>query len=180
MPEELTAYLKGVIGSVDSPGFGYRMLFFVFAILAILIIAFALGKSKTMLALVGLYISAFISSRLDFLYDKFDSFSISSLGEDLYVLRIILFVIIFSGVIFILSKSFMRSKLTIKESKISAVVVMTLLSVCLLISIFVSYIPEGSDSIFPGFILILFGSNIAQFIWALLPAVYIMFMKKED
>jgi len=161
------------------PDIGYNGLVIVFVVFIVLLVGFSLGKSRMLLALVSLYVAAFISSRFIFSDELQGALESSGLELQRFMIHLGFFIIVYAAVILILGHSFLKTKLTLSEASTMTVIFLGLLSVGFLASVLVGYIPENSVLPIPENTVRYFGTPTAQFVWALLPIIGVLFMKEE-
>ncbi len=171
--------LQGLISEPDFSGIGYNELIIVFIIFVVVLVGFSLGRSRMLLALISLYIAAFIDSK--FLYFQQLQNSVGKSGFEIqgFVLHIVLFLIIYAVVLLILHQSFLKDKLEFEEASIIAIFAMSALSIGFLASVLVGYIPYESVLPIPSSTVRVFGSAKAQFVWAILPILCVAFLKEK-
>ncbi|MFH1769372.1 MAG: hypothetical protein ABH833_01760 [Parcubacteria group bacterium] len=179
--KDFAGWLQKFTGSeTGMPDIGYNGLIIVFVVFVVLLIGFSLGKSRMLLALVSLYVAAFIDTRFIYFEQLQDTLAKSGLEIEGFAVHIGFFLIVFAGVILILSHSFLKTKLTLSEASTLSVFLLGFLGIGFLASIFVGYIPDDTVLPIPETTIRYLGSPEAQFVWTLLPIVGVMFLKKED
>lgn len=167
--------LQKYIGGVGAPKLDYSWLIILFFIFIFFLVGFGLGRSRIMLSLVGLYIAAFLE--VHFIY--FKSVSAIFKNSPQYIVHIGIFLIIYGIVVFLLNRSFLKQRLTLKEASIFSATLMTIVEIGFLASLIFSYLPSSIATPIPQKIAQFFSTKNAQFWWALVPIVVLIFLKKE-
>lgn len=172
--------LQGSVGGIGLPGQGmpkldYPWLIVLFVIFVIFLVGFGLGRSRMMISLVSLYVASFLE--VHFVY--FKNISAALKNTPSYIMHIGFLLIIYGIVFFLLNRSFMKQRFTLKEASIFAAILMAILQIGFMASIMISYLPTATTSVLPSWVLQFFGTKSAQFFWALAPIVALVFMRQE-
>lgn len=172
---DFSNFIKRFTGDVGSSGVHYDWLVIFFFCFVILVISLASGRSKMLLALLALYAAVFLERH--FIYFSRVRELFKNLPE--YWIHLGLFLLFYAIIIVILSRSFLRGRLTLAESSIPIVVLAAIAEMGLLATILISYFPvEWLGKIPPKF-LPYFGTEKAQFWWAVVPVLALIFSKKK-
>ena len=182
---DFSGFIKKFTGDVGSAGVHYDWLVIFFFAFAILVIALSLGRSRMLLALLSLYAAVFLESH--FLYfDKrselFSAIGVSASGRKNlpdYWLHLGLFLLIYGVVFGVLNRSFLKHRLTLAESAVFAVVLIAIAEMGFLATILVGYFPEAWFNKIPLKLLPYFATEKAQFWWAVIPILALLFSKKK-
>jgi hypothetical protein len=167
--------LQGSVGGIGTPKLDYPWLIILFVVFVIFLVGFGLGRSRMMISLISLYIASFLE--VHFVYFN----NISGILKNIppHVMHIGFLLIIYGVVFFLLNRSFIKQRLTLKEASIFVAALMAILQIGFMASIMISYLPAVSTAVFPQWVLLIFGTKNAQFLWALTPIIVLIFMKSE-
>jgi hypothetical protein len=167
--------LQGSVGGIATPKLDYPWLIILFVVFVIFLVGFGLGRSRMMISLISLYIASFLE--VHFIYLK----NISGVLKNIppHVMHIGFLLIIYGLVFFLLNRSFIKQRLTLKEASIFVAALMAILQIGFMASIMISYLPAATTVVFPSWVLQVFGTKNAQLLWALAPIVALIFMKSE-
>lgn len=167
--------LQGSVGGIGTPKLDYPWLIILFIVFVVFLVGFGLGRSRMMISLISLYIASFLE--VHFVYFKNISDILKNTSP--YVIHIGFLLVIYGVVFFILNRSFIKQRLTLKEASILIAALMAILQIGFMASIMISYLPASTTVVFPQWVLQVFGTKNVQFLWALTPIVVLIFMKSE-
>lgn len=162
-------------GNIGLPSLNYGWLIALFFIFAILLIAITLGKSRMLLALLSLYIAAFLEAHFAY-FEKLRQV-IKTLPD--YWLHFGLFLLIYFIAFGILNHSALKHRLTLAESSIFAIILIALVEIGFLASILISYLPPEALKQVPASTIPFFATKNAQFWWALVSLATLLLSKKK-
>lgn len=128
-----------------------------------------------MLSLICLYIASFLESH--FIY--FDKLRETIKGKPEFWLHIGLFLIFFIISLVILNRSVLKHSLALRETSFFPIALIAVLEIGFLASLIVSYFPSEIGGGLPVWVVKFFGTQNAQFWWALAPLVVFMFFKRR-
>lgn len=172
---DFSGFIKKFTGDVGVSGVRYDWLIIFFFVFAVLIIALSFGRSRMLLALLSLYIAAFLEPH--FIY--FDKLRQVLKTKPDYWLHIGLFLLIYIIVFAILNRSFLKHRFTLADASIFAIISIAVVEIGFLAALLISYFPDALLSKAPPKLLPYFVTKNAQFWWALLPLVLLLFSKKR-
>lgn len=173
---DFAQYVQKLFGNAGLPKFNYGWLVALFFVFAIFLIGLSLGRSRVLLSLICLYIASFLESH--FIY--FDKLREAMKGKPEFWLHIGLFLIFFIISLVILNRSALKHSLTLRETSFFPIVFVTILEVGFLASLIMAYFPSGVGRGLPVWAIKFFGTQNAQFWWALTPLVILLFMKRKN
>ncbi len=142
-------------------------LYMIGAVIAVLIVAFAAGRARLMISLVALYIA----------WGAASVFPLKSVDYDQNTTRLFIFGIAFFAALLALNRSFLRRRLSMKDSATIAVLVGALAFCGLLATMLMIFLPAQLTAHVPELLHTIFEKPAAQFGWFLLPVVVILLAK---
>jgi len=149
---------------------------FVGLILVFLILyGLSLGRTKALVSLLGIYVALAFDAAFPYLEQLHE---LVSLTKEIYTTRVILFMLVYLAVFAILNNSFAKGRLTLKESSIISVGVISLTQIGLLIAVITNIIPEDIIDKMPGYLSAYFATKTALFYWIIVPIIVLIFLKK--
>lgn len=182
---DFSTFLKKFTGDFGSAGVHYDWLVIFFFGFVVLVVSLASGRSKMLLALVALYAASFLETHFIY-FDKarelfFAVGGSASGGKNLsdYWIHLGLFLLFYVIIIFILNKSYLRGRLTLAESSIFAVALIAIVEMGFLATILISYFPAEWLNKIPSKLIPYFATKNAQFWWAVVPVLALLFSKKK-
>lgn len=171
-----TAAIGGI--SLHSPTWDAFII--LFWIIVSVIYSFSAGRGKIISILVAVYMSELIVIQAPFL----GTYSAQHLNLALYLGRLVVFLVMFLLFFLVLSKYVFRTSLEHRGmSSWLFSFLFALLQVGFLISVVLSFLPIGTQETFSRSIQTLFITSTAQFVWLLLPMVFLVVagrMSKEQ
>lgn len=172
---DFSGFIKKFTGDVGSSGVHYDWLIIFFFCFVILVISLASGRSKMLLALLALYAAIFLERH--FIYFNKIRELFKNLPE--YWIHLGLFLLFYAIIIVIFSRSYLRGRLTLAESSIAIVILVAIVEMGFLATILISYFPAEWLGKVPPKFLPYFGTEKAQFWWATVPILVLLFSKKK-
>lgn len=154
----------------------YNWLILAFIAFAIFLIGATLGRTKILISMLCLYVAGFLETRFYSLFHQTELFKNFSNDQS----RIIVYLFFYLLSFVILNRSILRGRLILKDVSFSWVLLLSFLNLGLLLSILANYIPFDGMPALIGSIFIYFESPIAQFIWAVLPLLIVIFLKGKQ
>lgn len=148
---------------------------FVGLVLVFLILyGLSLGRTKALISLLGVYVALAFDATFPYLEQLYNLFPIT---VDIYATRLILFLLVYLIVFFILNNSFAKGRLTLKESSIISVAVISLAQIGLLIAVITSMIPDEIVDKLPKYLSAYFSTKEALFYWIVVPIIILVFIR---
>lgn len=173
---DFVVYLGRLIGHSSVPKMDFSWIVAIFFIVVIFLIGLSLGKTRMLLALLSVYIAAFLEPHFIYFQNLRQSFK----GQPEYLLHLAIFMFFYLLAFFVMNRSLLKTRLTLSESSFVAVVLMSVIEIGFLLSRVIIYLPAKSIPVSSG-IIEFFGTKNAQFWWALAPlAVLLLFGHKKD
>lgn len=167
------------LGSIGAPAFSSGELFGLLVIVGVLLMALTLGRTRTLVSTLSIYVAFTLQTIFPFFgwLLKHTSFT-----DDLPVLRVVVFFVIYAITFFLLNRSVLKARFNLGEASFSAVVLMGLAQLGFVVSIIVNLAPSFYDisSKIPVGLLPYIGNQSALFVWALIPCGLILFQKHND
>jgi len=157
------------------PKLHYSWLVLLFFAFVIFMIAITFGRSRMFLALISLYAAAFLENH--FIYFNQLRGLLKNWPE--FWVHIGLFLFLYVIIFGILNRSVLKHRLTLKESAVFTAGLAALLEIGFLASIIFSYLPASVITTLPPQIIKYFDTKTAQFWWAVVPLIVLIFMKKK-
>jgi len=149
---------------------------FVGLVLVFLIIyGLSLGRTKALISLLGIYVALAFDAAFPYLEELHN---ILPVRIELYTLRVVVFLLVYLLVFGILNNSFARGRLTLKESSIISVGVISLSQIGLLIAVITNIIPDKIIEKMPEYLSAYFATKEALFYWIIVPIIILMFLRK--
>lgn len=162
------------IGNISSVLQGASTSFLIAAFLAfaLFVIGITVGKSKLIIAMVSIYVTLVIVELLP--YKSRISQATPSLPD--YILNLAILAAAYVIVFFLLSKSMSRTKITLAETSLLSIIMLSLIQAGFVISTLVSVLPEPLfSSVGPS--LRYFATPAMRFFWSVLPLVSFLFLR---
>ena len=169
----IASKLQALVGS--APDIDKSKVFVLFPFFLVFLIGFTVGKSRAVVSLLSLYIAVVLMDVFPFKDELREALGAAEPGWVYGGLLLAFFIIVF----IILHHSFLQRRLDTSEAPVPAIVAVTLVEVGFLMSmafavgIFTSTMPLYDQLHY------FFGTKIAQFVWAVLPLVGLMFLRRE-
>lgn len=176
---DFVQYVQKLTGNVGLPRLNYSWLIILFFIFAIFLVGLSLGRSRILLSLLCLYIAAFLESRFIY-FDKLRELAFrQAQGKPEFWLHIGLFLIIFIISLGILNRSTLKQSLTLRETSFFPIAFAAVLEIGFLASLIMAYLPSEIGGELPVWAVKFFGTQNAQFWWALAPLIVLLFFKRK-
>src|SRR3989344_3718524 len=149
---------------------------FVGLVLVFMIIyGLSLGRTKALISLLGIYVALAFDAAFPYLEQLH---SLLPIQIEIYTTRIMVFMLVYFLVFAILNNSFARGRLTLKESSIVSVSVISLSQIGLLIAVITNITPDDIIEKMPQYLYAYFSTKEALFYWIVFPIVILIFLKK--
>ncbi len=155
---------------------GPEILFIILGIVFILIWGLSLGRTRALVSLLAIYIAYVIETLFPYLSYINDGLN---LNYDISFIRIGLFFAAYIIVFAILNGSVVKVRLTMGESSLMIVGLISMLQLGLLISIIINNLSAAILRQAPEFILPFFYGQQVLFVWFLIPIASLLFIKKD-
>lgn len=152
-----------------------------FFLVVIFLVAFGFGKTRILLALVSVYIAAFVESAFSYSAEvqKLLGKGFLNLNSAFWT-HLAVFFIVFVLALFVLNRSILRPKMSLKESSPFAILFLSILFAGLTTSIVVGFVEASKSQILLSTVIAkYFATKNAYFVWAILPLVGILFLKRN-
>ncbi len=158
-----------------------------FFVVVVFLVAFSLGKTRILLAVLSVYIAGFLEFIFPF-NSKIQPFFVKSdwLGlAPAFWLNLSVFLIIFLISLAILNRSILKPKMSLQESSPFTILFLSILVSGFLTSLIFSYLlaslPAKSNFLatLSPWLLKYFATKNAQFVWAVLPLLAMMFLRRK-
>lgn len=172
---DFSKFAQNLADNIDVSGLRYDWLIIFFFVFAILLVAFSLGRSRMLLALLSLYVAAFLEPH--FVY--FDKLRETIKNVPNHWLHVGLFLLIYAIVFGVINRSVLKHRLILAESSIFAVVLIAIVEMGFLAAILFSYFPPELLERVPPKLIPYFATKTAQFWWAIVPILVLLFSKKK-
>ncbi|MGD0977201.1 MAG: hypothetical protein ABR875_02825 [Minisyncoccia bacterium] len=172
--------MSGIISSIlfylASLGKAFNssaMLIVAFGAFVIFVIGFTLGRSRILVSMLSVYVAYFIEANLP--YFNFIKNTVGSTQS--YLVHIGLFLIFFVAVFYIMNRSILKNRVTLKDSSIISIILLSVVNAGLLVSVLASYLPKIGTPILPASVANFVGTKTALFYWAVISLIAIFFLK---
>lgn len=152
----------------------------IFLVVAVLLVAFGVGKTRMMLAILSTYVAAFLQTVFPFFSSlaKLDTWKIGGTG---FLPKTVVFAMGFALALFILNRSVLKTKMSSQEVSPLVLLWLSMTEVGFMLSLLFSY--GHPENIVPSswFILIgkYFSSAGANLFWAVLPLLSLFLLKAK-
>lgn len=152
-----------------------------FFVVVVFLIAFSLGKTKILLAIVSTYIALFLLAIFPFVFQIEKYFDDWAGLSAVFWARLSVFVLFFIISLAILNKSILKSRMSMQESSPFAILFLSILESGFLLSAILSFLDSVSQSKLnlSSLVLDYFGTLNARFIWAVLPLLAMVFLRRK-
>lgn len=183
MSEFLTKTLLTLSGwAKNLTGFGFSKADFnadylvgIFLMVVVLLIAFGIGKTRMLLAILSTYIAFLVTLFFPF-YSVIKAKA--NFIPEIFWPQVAVFLAVFMLAFFILNKSVLRSKMSLKESSPMIILWLSIVETGFLASIILSYgVPEWPSFQMSPWLTTYFGTGLSRFVWSVLPLLSIFFVK---
>ncbi len=167
----LPAHVASGIGGISLHNPTWDAFILLFWIIVSIIYSFSAGRGKIISILVAVYMSELIVIQAPFLGNG----AAQHLNVALYIGRLVVFLVMFLVFFLVLSKYVFRTSLEHRGmSSWLFSFLFALLQVGFLISVVLSFLPIATQQTFSTSIQTLFITSTAQFVWLLLPMIFLV------
>jgi len=155
---------------------GPSLLFGILIVIFIFLYGLSLGKTKAIISLLGIYIAYVLQAIFPYFSELHKAIHFS---PEMYVTRIVIFFIFYIVIFFILSRSLVRYRTTMKEFSIFWVSLISFFQLGILISIILNFIPIDKLTMFPSSLVGYFAEQRALFFWLTAPILILILMRRD-
>ena len=156
--------------------FGPEVLFIILGAIFILLWGLSLGRTRALVSLLSIYIAYVLM--ISFPYLSYVNRALN-LKYDIEYVKVGLFFAVYIVVFGIFNKSLVKVRLSMKETSTVTVGIISLLQLCLLVSIVVNITQSIFLDRIPDYLAPFFLGQQALFTWFVLPILVILFIKKD-
>lgn len=142
----------------------------------LIIYGLSLGRTKALISLLSIYIALAFDATFPYLGRLHDLVGVT---EKTYTTRVVIFMFVYLLVFAILNNSFAKGRLTLKESSIISVGIISLAQIGLLIAVITNIIPDEIIENIPKYLSAYFASREALFYWIIIPIIILIFLRKS-
>ena len=176
--EKLLSIIEGIdfFKLSENLNLGPTTLFVGLALVFLILYGLSLGKTKALISLLGIYVALAFDAAFPYLEQLHGFVGIT---EEIYTTRIVVFMLMYLLTFAILNKSFASKRLTLKDSSIISVSVISLTQIGLLIAVITNIIPDEIIEKMPEYLSAYFASKEALFFWIIIPILMLIFMRKS-
>ena len=178
-------YIRNLISdlNISSLGFGNiatsftkpEFLFSGIALVFLLLYGISLGRTRALLSLLGIYIAYVFNETFVYFNQLYSWIPVKNIS----LIRVGLFILVYAVIFFILNRSLVKTRLTLKEASFISVFFISILQLGLLISIIANLLGPDIVGRFPSIFKIYFGTKTALFYWSIIPLVGLIFMRNK-
>jgi hypothetical protein len=161
-----------IFSSISKPEFLFSGILLVF----LLLYGISLGRTRALMSLLGIYIAYVFNETFVFFNQLYSWIPV----KNVHFVRIGLFILMYAVTYFILNRSVVKTRLTIKEASFISVFMISVLQMGLLLAIISNLLGSEILAIMPKFYITYFGTKLALFCWSLAPLIALVFMKGRD
>jgi hypothetical protein len=175
---DFLSVIRGIDFSKLSQGLnvGPTTLFIGLALVFLIIYGLSLGRTKALISLLGVYVALAFDAAFPYLAQLHDAVGLT---EKIYTTRLVVFLAVYLIVFSILSNSFARGRLTLKETSVVSVAVISLAQIGLLIAVITNIIPNEVVEDLPEYLSAYFANKEALFYWIVIPIIILIFFRKS-
>jgi hypothetical protein len=167
------------LSSLHAPSLSSGELFGILIIVGVLLLALTLGRTRTLISTLALYVAFTLQTMFPFFgwLLKHQSFT-----DDLPTLRVFVFIILYAISFGLMNRSVLKARFNLGESSFLSVILMGLAQLVLIISIILNLAPSffSISSRLPEAVLPYIGTQTALFCWALVPIALLLFQRQSD
>ncbi len=171
--EKYSGLLKGL--SIGSLSFNSETIFGLLGLVCILLFVLSLGRTRTLLSLLAIYVAFTIQAVFPFFKVLQDS---ASFTNDLAILRIGVLLVAYVAVFLALIRAGLHGRFNMGETAFFSVMLMGLLQLGLIVSIILNLAPSYAKYL-PEIIIPYIANQKALFVWAIVPLALLVFQKGE-
>lgn len=155
---------------------GPTTLFVGLVLVFLIMYGLSLGRTKALISLLGIYVALAFDAAFPYLEQLHNLLPVT--GE-IYTTRITVFLSVYLLVFAILNNSFAKGRLTLKESSVISVGVISLAQIGLLIAVITNIIPDEIIEKMPEYLSAYFATKHALFYWIISPIIILIFIRKN-
>ena len=176
--DDILSVIRGVDFSKlsENLNLGPTTLFVGLALVFMILYGLSLGKTKALISLLGIYVALAFDAAFPYLEQLHDALPVE---VEIYATRLAVFMLMYLITFAILNKSFASKRLTLKDSSIISVSVISLTQIGLLIAVITNIIPDEIIEKMPEYLSAYFASKEALFVWVIIPILLLIFMRKS-
>lgn len=164
------------IADMGILNFGPGILFFFLGVVFVLVWGLSLGRTRSLVSLLAIYIAFVLETTFPYINHVAGVLNIKTESG---LIKIGLFFVIYLVVFGVLNKSLVKVRLSMRESSVFLVGLISMLQLGLIISIIANTLPSEMLLNIPAHIDLAFASSQALFIWFLFPMISILFIRKD-
>ncbi|MBI2064251.1 MAG: hypothetical protein HYT66_00900 [Candidatus Yanofskybacteria bacterium] len=146
------------------------------ALVFMILYGLSLGKIKALISLLGIYVALAFDAAFPYLEQLHDALPIE---VEIYATRLVVFMLMYLLTFAILNKSFASKRLTLKDSSIISVSVISLTQIGLLVAVITNIIPDEIIEKMPEYLSAYFATKEALFFWMIIPILILIFLRKS-
>src|SRR3989338_8520118 len=135
-------------------------LFFGLILVFMIMYGLSLGRTRALISLLGIYVALAFDAAFPYLEQFHNALPVKA---DIYTTRLILFLSVYLIVFAVLSNSFAKGRLTLKESSIISVAVISLAQIGLLVAVITNITPDKVIEQMPQYLSAYFSTKEALF-----------------
>ena len=176
--DNFLSVIRGVDFSklVDKLDLSPATLFVGLVLVFMMIYGLSLGRTKALISLLSIYVALAFDAAFPYLGQIHGALPVKI---ELYTARIIVFMLVYLLVFAILNNSFAKGRLTLKESSIISVSIISLAQIGLLVAVITNIIPDNIIEKMPRYLSAYFATKGALFIWIVVPIILLIFLRKN-
>jgi len=179
---EATSQSTSLLGTVDWSHPSWDLFIILFFVIAAFLYGLSLGRDRIIVILVSIYMSLAVATNAPFLRDIGFQQNINNTLQNLFVVKISMFLFVFILLFFLLSRSALLK--TIGTSDDSGrwwhVILFSFLHVGLIISIVLSFLPPDAVNNLSPLMRQIFTSDIGRFIWIVGPILAMIVIRGKS
>lgn len=167
------------LSTLDPSSLSPGTLFATLVIVGVLLLALTLGRTRTLISVLSLYVAFTLQAMFPFFGWLLRTVSFT---DDLPTLRVIVFLALYAIVFGLLNRSVLKARFNLGEASFLSVVLMGLVQLGLLISIILNLAPSFYDisERIPSAFRAYFMGQRALFVWALIPIGLLLFQRQRS
>lgn len=136
----------------------------------------SLGRTRALVSLLGIYVALAFDATFPYLEQIHNALPVKT---DIYTTRLGLFLLMYLVIFSILNNSFAKGRLTLKESSIISVAVISLAQIGLLVAVITNIIPDEIIQKMPQYLSAYFSTKEALFYWIVVPVIVLIFIRSK-
>jgi len=174
---DFMSVIRGVDFSKLSQGLNLSpaSLFIGLILVFLIIYGLSLGRTKALISLLGIYVALAFDAVFPYLEQLHNALPIK---VEIYTTRLVVFMAVYLLTFAILNNSFARGRLTLKESSLISVSIISLAQIGLLIAVITNIIPDEIIEKMPEYLSAYFATQQALFYWMIIPIILLIFLRK--